>query len=379
MENHNFHTTIAFIPWNYDRSEPDVVSLFRDNPDRFAICIHGNNHDHQEFYKYETKRGDPWPTKPLDVQEANIKQALRRMAKFRSMTRLSYDKVMVFPHGIAPARTLGLLKKYNFMATVNKGNVPLGSHEPSDALFRLRPVTMKFENFPCINRYTPSRTKSDIAIDLFLDNSLLFCAHHDFFEDGIDAFNETADLINEIEPDVVWQSLGHICQHLYLEKLRDDGNYDVLAFSSNFILINTHHHDVTYFVQKEESFSFPIRQVTVDDQQYSYKKSEKDLMLEVCLPAGESRHIVVEYENSLDLASIDISKSDARVNRLRRLSDYRDMTLSKNVAGRFLTHFYYDTGLYRLGLKRLTILILVLSILITFGAWYFKRRKKRQN
>ncbi len=37
MEEANFHTTIAFIPWNYDRSEPDVISLFRNHPDRFSI------------------------------------------------------------------------------------------------------------------------------------------------------------------------------------------------------------------------------------------------------------------------------------------------------------------------------------------------------
>jgi len=42
MRRHNFHTTIAFIPWNYDRSEPDVISLFRANSDRLSICIHGN-------------------------------------------------------------------------------------------------------------------------------------------------------------------------------------------------------------------------------------------------------------------------------------------------------------------------------------------------
>lgn len=28
MEKHNFHTTIAFIPWNFDRSEPKLVHLF---------------------------------------------------------------------------------------------------------------------------------------------------------------------------------------------------------------------------------------------------------------------------------------------------------------------------------------------------------------
>ncbi len=29
MKKHNFHTTIAFIPWNYDRNKKDVISLFK--------------------------------------------------------------------------------------------------------------------------------------------------------------------------------------------------------------------------------------------------------------------------------------------------------------------------------------------------------------
>jgi len=35
METHNFHTTIAFIPWNYERSEAGTVSLFRSHPERW--------------------------------------------------------------------------------------------------------------------------------------------------------------------------------------------------------------------------------------------------------------------------------------------------------------------------------------------------------
>ena len=38
MEKHNFHTTIAFIPWNYERSQPEVVSLFKSHPERFSIA-----------------------------------------------------------------------------------------------------------------------------------------------------------------------------------------------------------------------------------------------------------------------------------------------------------------------------------------------------
>ena len=67
MEKHNFHTTIAFIPWNYDRSEASVVTLFREHPDRFSISIHGDNHDHGEFENPQ-KRGH---------HAAALKQALQ--------------------------------------------------------------------------------------------------------------------------------------------------------------------------------------------------------------------------------------------------------------------------------------------------------------
>jgi len=379
MEKVNFHTTIAFIPWNYDRSKPEVATLFRNHLERFSLCIHGNNHDHYEFYKYKIGPSDPWPAKSLNIQEANIKQALARMEKFRNLTGLSYDKVMVFPHDIAPAKTLGLLKKYNFLATFNASNVPLGSSKPPDLLFPLRNVTLRYENFPSLKRYSPNRIKSDIAIDLFLDNPLIFWTHHDFFQKGVNAFNKTARIVNEIEPDIIWQGLGYIAQHLYLEKLRDDCNYDLLAFTSDFIIENTHQHDLTYFVRKDEDFSIPIKKVTVDGQLYSYEKSGNNILLKVFVPSKQSRHIIIEYENDLDISAIDISKNDPHVNRLRKLSDFRDMTLSKNIVGRTISNIYYDTGFYKLGIVRLAILsaiIIILTVILAFGTIYFIRKKR---
>lgn len=380
MEKANFHTTIAFIPWNYDRSASDVVSLFHDHQDRFSICVHGNNHDHYEFYKYDTNINDPWPVKPLSVQEANIKQAIARMEEFRNLTGLSCDHVMVFPHGIAPAKTLALLKRYNFLATSNAGHIPLGSNEPNDALFWLRSVTLDFENFISLKRYpAKGRTKADIAIDLFLGNPIVFYGHHDLFKDGIDSFNELVEVVNKIEPSVKWQSLAYIARHLYLKRIRGDGNYDIRAFCRSIELENTQMHDLTYFVRKEESFFPPIRLVTVDGELYPHKRSNSDLSLKITIPAGESRTIDIEYENNLDLTSIDISKNDPRVNRLRKLSDLRDITLSKNVLGRAMIHMYYETDLYKLGLKRLTIICFVLSAAMGVGGWYVLRRIRRRH
>lgn len=301
MRKTNFHTTIAFIPRNFDRNKPEVVSLFKENPERFSICLHGNNHSPYEFYKYAAAPGDPYPAKSLHEQETNIVQALARMGKFQKLTGLPYDRIMVFPWGIAPSPTLGLLKKYNFLATCNGVSVPLDAAAPDDPLFNLRPVTLHFANFPSLKRYhSRGRTQFDLAADLFLDNPILFYEHEDFFAKGSNKFNETAELLNNLQPDLLWRRLGYIIQHLYLEKSRDDGNYDIKAFGGDIILTNQHGDDAIFFVKKEETFITPIKNITVDGSIYPYKTSKDEINIEIPVKAKQSRHIVILYENNLD-------------------------------------------------------------------------------
>ena len=51
---HNFHTTIAFIPHNFRRSSPRITRMFRENASRLAICFHGNDHTGGEFASTDT-------------------------------------------------------------------------------------------------------------------------------------------------------------------------------------------------------------------------------------------------------------------------------------------------------------------------------------
>ena len=252
MERHNFHTTIAFVPWNFDRSQPALVSLFRTHGDRFSICIHGNNHDHQEFGAYDNK--------PLGGQTDDVKQALARMAKFKDLTHIPYDLVMVFPHSISPEQTLAVLKRYNFWATANSLNVPMGAEAPTDAEFALRTATMAFSNFPSLRRYSAEAPgpASQLVVDAFLGNPMLFYVHQDFFASGIDAFNKTADMVDRLQPDTQWRSMGYITQHLYLEKLRDDGNYDIRSYVGILHVDNVHQRDATFFIEKDEDFALPL-------------------------------------------------------------------------------------------------------------------------
>jgi hypothetical protein len=340
MEKHEFHTTIAFIPWNFDRSQPGVVSLFRNHPERFSIAIHGDNHDHKEFTDYRRK--------PLAVQVADLKQSLARMEKFQALTGIPYDKVMVFPHSIAPEKTLEALKTYNYVATINSTNVPQDAAKPTIPSFDLRPVTLLFAGFPSISRYPAAAPipKEFIAINQFLGNPLLFYAHADFFARGISAFDGVADEVNKREPDTDWCSLGEIVRHLYLLKLREDSNYDVFAFSNGICLENLSGRDSLYYVRKQEIGRQIIKSVIVDGQRQPYRLQNGYLDFTVSIPKGNTRCVVIQYENDLELASIDSSKNSLVVYFLRMASDIRDNYLSKSAVGLSIIRFYdkHDLG-----------------------------------
>jgi len=380
MQKHNFHTTIAFIPWNFNRSKATAASLIRKNLDRYSICIHGNNHNHQEFGDYAKT--------PLSNQRMAIEQAMARMERFKALNALPYDKVMVWPHEVVPPEpTLALLKQYNFLANVNADVVPIGAPKPDDPLFGLRSEHLGAANFPTIARLpvtgpgSNSWLSSAIAADAFLESPILFYAHQDLFASGIGAFDSTADVVNHIQPDTVWASLGEIGRHLFLVRKRRDGNYDVMTFSSQFNLTNPEAHDETFFVEKDESFVPPIRSLTAGGEPFSYERIGNRLSFHVTIPAEQSKEILMTYSTDLNLGLIDVSQSSVRISLLRRLSDFRDLQLARNKMGAAFVQFYYR----HLSSKELNIEELfrsanmwafVILVILSVASWRFLRARK---
>jgi hypothetical protein len=123
--------------------------------------------------------------------------------------------------------------------------------------------------------------------------------------------------------------------------LRDDANYDVLAFSSSLDLDNTSGRNSVFYIQKPESDSSAIAAVSVEGRPAPFELKGGSLRLSVAIPAGQSRRILIQYKNDLDLASVSIAKSSPRVYVLRMISDFRDITLSKYRVGRAVTDYYY--------------------------------------
>lgn len=369
MKVYKFHTTVAFIPWNYDRTQQLVVNIFLENPQYFSLVIHGNNHDHREF--------GPYSNRTFEMQEADIVEALLRMQKLNQLTSIQYDKVMIFPHGIAPEMTLEILKKYNFLCTVNAGNVPLGSKPSPRYDLNMRPANMDYGAFPSLDR---RHAASDLYIfDLFIDKPALLYGHlysgNNLFKTGIGAFDTFADRINQLPTQLEWRSLGHIAKHLYLEKLNDDGTVSVKMFSNFLKLRNNRNIRTTFKIAKSETSNPHIAKVLVNGAPRKYSIKNGQLHLTLTIEPMQTAEIAVLYDHPL-LTNKTPNKAGLKVWLLRHGSEIRDRYLSTNRFGSVVVLLWTNFGfkLFMVILSACGVLFVTISVSLFI---YLHRRKRR--
>lgn len=203
MKAHNFFTEIAFIPWNYKRSNPKTIRLFADNSDYYAICVHGCNHSGNEF-----GRGNYQELSTLSST------ALWRMEQHKQLTGLSYDPVVVFPQGHFSSVAMKALKDQGYFAAFNSTIRATDSEEPSGIEYQ-RPATMMYHDFPLFLRRYP-KDKSRFADDVASGRPIIIVEHHGAFRNGYKAMTDLVDWINNLG-NIRWTSLLNIAEH-YLGK-----------------------------------------------------------------------------------------------------------------------------------------------------------------
>jgi hypothetical protein len=132
-------------------------------------------------------------------------------------------------------------------------------------------------------------------------------------------------------------------QHLYLEKLRDDGNFDIRAQSREIHVVNDHKRDAVFFIEKREDFALPLK-VLVDGAPYPFQRDGTTLRLQLPVKDGTSRQIEINYGSELNLAAIAIAKNSPKITVIRLLSDFRDNEVSDTELGRRFIRSYVDYG-----------------------------------
>jgi hypothetical protein len=179
MDAHNFVATIAFIPWNYKRTDKKIADLFKARPDRFSLCVHGCDHTGGEFGATD-----------IVYLDKKVKLATARMVEHEKRTGIPFDRVMVFPQGIFSNEALTALKMNNYLAAVSTEAMPVnGSFATS---------------FPFYKRNKPEDIIACASDPVFI------VLHHEYLKNGYERLTDFVDEFNDRQNNVKWDSVGSI-------------------------------------------------------------------------------------------------------------------------------------------------------------------------
>jgi hypothetical protein len=254
MDQHDFHTTIAFIPHNYRRSRPETVALFRQRPDRLSICFHGNDHTGAEFGEQS-----------LPKLNQLLRSANARMERHEALTSLTCNRVMAFPQGVFSRQAMDALRSHNFLAAVNTEDHPAESAGQMELGDFIKPAILKY-NFPLFLRKPVERiTAEDVAFNLFFHKPVLIGAHHDSFEDP-EILENAVETINSLCPRVHWSDLTTVVNNSYLTRKGASGVREIQMFSNSGSLGNHSERPVRLSIDLSDGSPFQEKRLFLNGQ-----------------------------------------------------------------------------------------------------------------
>lgn len=320
MRRHDFSTTIAFIPWNWWRTRPHTAALFRSDPQRYSLAIHGCDHTAREF-----------GTHSAGILQRKIGLALQRAERHRRKTGLHISPIMVFPQGVFSAEAADALQRSSFMAAVNTEVHPAGGDSgPRTEVRELwRPAITKYSGFPIFTRRYIELGLENVAFDAFLGKPCLLVAHHDVFKDGASNLVGFVDRVNkQIHP--VWSGLENVIRRGYLAHRPADGPQRIDMFANDMIVQGQSGRSGTVEVTKAAPTA-ALSRVTCDGQDIPWEYQGDRVRFFVDVPPASAVLVRVQHvgPDTVDLGA-DGLRYRIRVLARRYLSELRDDYVSRH-------------------------------------------------
>jgi hypothetical protein len=321
MDEHNFATTIAFIPWNWHRTDSRTVQLFHERPDRLSLCVHGCDHTSKEF-----------ADRSAAVLSKRIAVASRRMELLERTTNLRHDRVMLFPQGAFSAGAARVLKLHGYWAAANTETVPVHKDENKTTVGDLLSVAiMKYSSFPMFTRRYIAHGVENFAFDGLLGKPCLIAAHHDDFAGDARILLEIIAKLNALNWKLGWRSLGEALSRTFRIRTDCESDTSVEMYGTNLIYRNCiGSPNGTTFVKEESDFDC-VSEVTVNGQRVDHLQQNGHLKFQAAVPPNESAQLRIIYSGgpSFPLTQ-DGVKYRAKAVLRRYLSEFRDNYLSQN-------------------------------------------------
>jgi len=321
MDEHNFATTVAFIPWNWRRTDARTVRLFHEHPNRLSLCIHGCDHTAKEFAE-----------RSAAVLNKRINVANHRMRLFGRRTQLRHDDIMLFPQGAFSASAARALKLNGFVAAANTEVVPEHKDENKTTVGDLLGLAiMKYASFPMFTRRYLAHGVENFAFDGLLGKPCFIAAHHDDFAGDARILLQVIAKLNSLNWNIRWRSLGDAIAHSFRIRRRGEGDPFVEMYGTSLTCKNLHASSRPITFVKEESDFDCVKSVTVNGHPVDYLHHRGYLRFEAAVPENESVDLRIIYSGGQTLPDCEDGLNyRARALLRRYLSEFRDNYLSRN-------------------------------------------------
>lgn len=315
MERHRFATSIAFIPWNWRRSDPGVVRLFQQNSARLSICVHGCDHTAGEFGGDDAARVGSLAA-----------EASERMSAHENKTGLVHDRVMVFPQGVFSDAAIAALKRTGFVAAVNTEVVAAQSNPPPITIGDVWDgALMRYASFPIYTRRYPRQGVANFAFDILLGKPCIVVIHHDFCCDRCAALTKFIDGLNHLNCPLQWRPIGDLVKRSCRQREVSSGEIEVEMYGAELELENRQPQRTRFLIRRAESEPGTIKQVLVRSEPVDWVVQDKHLTLQVELEANERATIRLEFHPLVRNNHRRVSPTYRAKTSLRRyLSEIRD-------------------------------------------------------
>jgi len=317
MDRCGFATSVAFIPWNWRRTDPAVANLLKKYSRAFSVSVHGCDHTRHEFGSSDAPRLT-W----------KVRSATEKMALHERLTGLPFDRVMVFPHGAFSVAALKALRAHNYAAAINSTPYAADLDQGRLALRVLLEVAVtRYRGVPVFTRRYPCPA-GEFAFDLFLGKPAFIVAHHDYFKDGGGHLEKLVGEVNSLDERLVWRSPQQACEGSYLRRVDADGSIGVKLYTNRLRVANSDGRARRFVVHPErEPQGLETLTVTGTKGGCHFERDRTGLFLE--LAAGEQADVTFHHGESAGESRKDSPIHVARVLIRRFLCEFRDRYISQ--------------------------------------------------
>ncbi|MGC1679723.1 MAG: hypothetical protein WA740_19495 [Candidatus Binataceae bacterium] len=327
MRTHRFASTIAFIPWNYRRSDSATAELFRRNRDILSICTHGCNHSAGEFGIRDRR-----------ILRAKARLALERAQRHKQITGVGCDPIMIFPQGAFSNSALPALRAEGYLAAVNTSVHPTDPDDGGPTLRDLLDVAVTRAGFPLFARRYP-RSIAEFALDLFLGKPVLITAHHQNFRDDAHEISQWADRINSIDPDLTWAPLGTTLRSTALHRRTGPHTGEVRFFTDELDLVNPYTEPAVLSLSKQIDSGISPAGVLVDGCAIDFEANAGSLTTRLTLaPHAKVDLKIVNVNHGGALSAGTLHHREPGIAARRYLSEFRDNYLARSDLLTALSH-----------------------------------------